>query len=253
MKLCDKVDFLKEVNYGADTFNRIIEELRINDNYNSNGIEGSTVTLTDTLEILNKTLKNTYKYHTTEIRDIQGFNKAFNYMIKCIPNKKLISVEWIKELHFNITQDTLGIEAGQYRQHDVGTPSGAIYSNWQDVEEEMIDLVKRYYRFEGKEHILERICNFKSDLISTHPFADGNGRTSRMVTNYLLMSNNYLPIIIQKEERLKYIAAMDEARRTGNSELLCGIVCNKLIHAYKELREGRITLDYMKKGKRTVF
>jgi len=71
-------------------------------------------------------------------------------------------------------------------------------------------------------------------LIAIHPFIDGNGRTGRLLLNFMLMKSGFPPICIKKEERIKYTDYMEEAR-DGNTKMLLNFIAGKVEEAYAEL------------------
>ena len=67
-----------------------------------------------------------------------------------------------------------------------------------------------------KYHPIIRAALLHGELVKIHPFIDGNGRTSRLILNMELMRSGYVPVIIKKDNRLKYYEALDKAHTTGN-------------------------------------
>ena len=67
-----------------------------------------------------------------------------------------------------------------------------------------------------KYHPIVRAALLHGELVKIHPFIDGNGRTSRLVMNMELMRSGYVPVIIKKDNRLKYYEALDKAHTTGD-------------------------------------
>lgn len=67
-----------------------------------------------------------------------------------------------------------------------------------------------------KYHSIVRAALLHGELVKIHPFIDGNGRTSRLIMNMELMRSGYVPVIIKKDDRLKYYEALDKAHTTGD-------------------------------------
>ena len=67
-----------------------------------------------------------------------------------------------------------------------------------------------------KYHPIVRSALLHGELVKIHPFIDGNGRTSRLIMNMELMRSGYVPVIIKKDNRLKYYKALDKAHTTGD-------------------------------------
>ena len=68
----------------------------------------------------------------------------------------------------------------------------------------------------NKYHPIVRAALLHGELVKIHPFIDGNGRTSRLIMNMELMRSGYVPVIIKKDDRLKYYEALDKAHTTGD-------------------------------------
>ena len=81
------------------------------------------------------------------------------------------------------------------------------------IHELMENLIINYNSWE-KYHPIIRATLLHGELVKIHPFIDGNGRTSRLLMNLVLMKLGYTPVIIKKEERLKYYEALDKAHTT---------------------------------------
>ncbi|WP_163854304.1 Fic family protein [Paenibacillus elgii] len=71
-----------------------------------------------------------------------------------------------------------------------------------------------------------------SDFVKIHPFIDGNGRTARLLLNFELMKNGYPPIVVEKENRLAYYSAMDDAHTTGDNTRFIGLVSDILSRTF---------------------
>lgn len=180
--------------------------------YNSNGIEGNTLTLKETKVVLEGITigGKSVKEHLEAI----NHENAIEYLEELVNEKSDIS-EWnIKGLHQLILRGIDDSNAGKYRNHDV-IISGASHKPPQyiKVPELMEKLIMNYNEWD-KYHPIIRSALLHGELVKIHPFADGNGRTSRLIMNMELMRNGYVPVIIKKENRLKYYEALDKAHTT---------------------------------------
>ena len=79
----------------------------------------------------------------------------------------------------------------------------------------MEKLIMNYDEWD-KYHPIVRAALLHGELVKIHPFIDGNGRTSRLIMNMELMRSGYVPVIIKKDDRLKYYEALDKAHTTGD-------------------------------------
>ena len=182
--------------------------------YNSNGIEGNTLTLKETKVVLEGITigGKSVKEHLEAI----NHENAIEYLEGLTKDKSEIS-EWnIKGLHQLILKGIDDDNAGRYRNHNV-IISGAKHRppEYIKVPELMEKLMMNYDEWD-KYHPIIRAALLHGELVKIHPFIDGNGRTSRLIMNMDLMRSGYVPVIIKKDNRLKYYEALDKAHTTGD-------------------------------------
>ena len=215
----DKVDKLnKELNskrpISKETLKSLKESINLEWTYNSNGIEGNTLTLRETQVVLEgitvggKSLKE----HLEAINHEQ----AILFLDDLIKDKEPVT-EWnIKNIHQLVLKEIDDDNAGKYRDENVKI-KGAIHipPDYLIVPELMEKLIINYEDWK-KYHPIIRAALLHGELVKIHPFVDGNGRTSRLVMNLSLMNSGYLPVIVKKEKRLEYYNALDKAHTTGN-------------------------------------
>ena len=177
--------------------------------YNSNAIEGNTLTLRETKVVLEgitiggKSMK--------EHLEITNHREAIYFLEDLIKNKELMN-EWnIKNIHRLILKEIDNDNAGIYRTENV-TISGATHipPTHYKVKEEMERLISLYNSWSNY-HPIVRSALLHGEFVKIHPFIDGNGRTSRLLMNFEVMKKGYLPIIIKAESRLSYYDALDKA------------------------------------------
>ena len=182
--------------------------------YNSNGIEGNTLTLKETKVVLEGITigGKSVKEHLEAI----NHENAIEYLDGLTKDKSEIS-EWnIKGLHQLILKGIDDDNAGRYRNHNV-IISGAKHRPPQYIKvPELMEKLMMNYDEWDKYHPIIRAALLHGELVKIHPFIDGNGRTSRLIMNMDLMISGYVPVIIKKDNRLKYYEALDKAHTTGD-------------------------------------
>ena len=197
-----------------ETLKSLKESINLEWTYNSNGIEGNTLTLRETQVVLEgitvggKTL--------TEHLEAINHEKAIMYLDDLVKDKQPIT-EWnIKNIHQLVLKDIDTENAGRYRKENV-TIKGAMHipPDFIKIPELMEKLVLNYETW-NKYHPIIRAALLHGELVKIHPFIDGNGRTSRLVMNLDLMNHGYNPVIIKKENRLEYYEVLDKAHTTGD-------------------------------------
>ena len=204
--------------------------------YNSNGIEGNTLTLRETQIVLEgitvggKTLRE----HLEAI----NHEKAIEYIEDLVKEKNPVT-EWnIKNIHQLVLKEIDDKNAGKYRSENVAI-MGATHTppDHLIVPELMEKLILNYQKW-NKYHPIIKAALIHGELVKIHPFIDGNGRTFRLVMNLSLMNSGYLPVIIKKENRLEYYNALDKAHTTGDYTDFVKLVTNleiEMINKYLNL------------------
>ena len=148
--------------------------------------------------------------------EVINHEQAILFLDKIIKDKDPIT-EWnIKNIHQLVLKGIDDENAGKYRNENI-TIKGATHipPDYLIVPELMEKLILNYQEWE-KKHPIIRAALLHGELVKIHPFIDGNGRTSRLVMNLVLMNNGYLPVIIKKEKKLEYYNALDKGHITGN-------------------------------------
>jgi len=121
---------------------------------------------------------------------------------------------------YNVAQGSFDSSKGEYRK--VGVFVGeTTFPNYQKVEGLVItlceNLEEKINKGKSIQDIYEIAFDFHYDLVSIHPFADGNGRVSRLLMNYILVYHDQVPAIIHKEDRNQYIKSLEESNETKDS------------------------------------
>ena len=185
---------------------RLNEEFIVEYTYNSNAIEGNTLTLRETdlvlrgLTVDNKPLKD----HMEAV----GHKEAFDFVSDLVRKKEPISEKIIKQIHYLVLADKKE-DRGVYRKVPVHI-MGAKHEPVQPylIEPKMEQLLQDFEK--NDEHIITKLARFHIEFEGIHPFIDGNGRTGRLLINLELMKAGYAPIDIKFTDRLAYYNAFDE-------------------------------------------
>lgn len=185
---------------------RLNEEFTVEYTYNSNAIEGNTLTLRETdlvlrgLTIDQKPLKD----HMEAV----GHKEAFDFVTELVKEKCEINERVIKQIHYLVLADKKD-DRGVYRRLPVRI-MGAAHEPVQPylIVPKMEELLRNYLASE--EHIVTKLARFHIEFEGIHPFIDGNGRTGRLLANLELMKAGYPPIDIKFTDRIAYYNAFDE-------------------------------------------
>ena len=185
---------------------RLNEEFIVEYTYNSNAIEGNTLTLRETdLVLKGLTIdKKPLKDHM----EVIGHKEAFDYIRELVKNNIPLSENIIKKIHFLVLADKKD-DRGVYRRIPVCI-MGAAHEPVQPylIQPKMEQLLIDFKN--SNEHIVTKLARFHIEFEAIHPFIDGNGRTGRLLVNLELMKAGYPPIDIKYIDRLAYYNAFDE-------------------------------------------
>jgi len=190
------------------------EDLIVRWTYNSNAIEGNTLTLNETkvaLEGITIGGKN-LREHFEAI----NHKEAILFVESLVQKEQSLSEYTIKSLHALILKNIDDKNAGSYRNINV-LISGATHRPPSNIEvpPKMEAFIKWYNTTAQNLHPIERACRVHVDFVAIHPFVDGNGRTSRLLMNFELMKSGFPPVVIKVENRLAYYEALDKAHTLG--------------------------------------
>ena len=176
--------------------------------HNSTAIEGNTLTLMETKVVLEDGISVGGK-ELREIYEVVNHKKAYRYVKHCIAEHRLLDEVIVKDIHAILTENI--IVGGIYRNQEVRI-SGAGHT--PPVGNDMYHQIKNFYAdLEWKKEAMnpvEYAAWTHAEFVRIHPFIDGNGRTSRLIMNYQLMSAGYLPVSVAKDTRLDYYNALEE-------------------------------------------
>lgn len=179
-----------------------LEEISIAFTYNTNAIEGSTITLEETREIIhdkiapNKSLR--------EIKEIESHNKVFLQMLK---KKEKITKTLLLDWHQKIFGETKPDISGKFRDYLVRV-GPHLAPDWQDIEGLMKKLIQ-FIKQNEKMNIIELSARAHYRFEKIHPFGDGNGRTGRLLMNFILWYNKYPMLIIENKKKKSYYKALE--------------------------------------------
>ena len=190
----------------AGEFARLNEEFIVEYTYNSNAIEGNTLTLRETdlvlrgLTIDSKPLKD----HMEAV----GHKEAFDFVSELVKDNVPISEGIIKQIHYLVLADKRE-DRGVYRR----VPVRIMGAQHEPVQPYLIEpkMEQLLYDFAAStEHIVTKLARFHIEFEGIHPFIDGNGRTGRLLVNLELMKYGFPPIDIKFTDRIAYYNAFDE-------------------------------------------
>lgn len=213
----------------------IKEVFLVEHTYNSNAIEGNTLTLQETALVLQGVTidKKPLKDHLEAV----GYKEAFQYIEELAKQNKDLSEYDIKSIH-NLVLANRPEDRGTFRRVNVRI-AGALTNPVQPylIEPKIEELLNNYKVWSKTMHIVERVAIFHLQFESIHPFIDGNGRTGRLIMNLQLIKEGLPAINIKFADRRKYYDAFDEYSRTGSTEAMINLVGEAVISRLREMIE----------------
>ena len=236
---------LKELNsyrpLAKTVLKKIREHFQLEMTYNSNAIEGNTLTLRETALVLQEgfTVKGkTLKDHL----EAKNQKEALEFLYELIDFEKqnTFSEKLIREVHSLIVKESDAELAGKYRDGNVMI-TGADHNPPEafQVKQEMNELIKWIDKNKTLFHPVELAALVHHKLVFIHPFWDGNGRAARIIMNIFIMQAGYPLTVILKNDRKRYYRVLSEADK-GNYKSFVEFV------AQAALRSLNIYLKFLK-------
>lgn len=210
----------------------LYDDLVVRWTYNSNAIEGNTLTIKETKVALEGITVGgkTMREHFEAINHREAID-----FVEDLVNKKEPLSEWqIKSIHQLILKNIDDDYAGVYRKTNV-TVSGAEYvpPDAIEVAHLMQDFIKWYSTEATLLHPVERAARVHADFVKIHPFVDGNGRTARLLMNLSLMIDGFVPVVLRVENRLEYYETLDRAHTENDYEPFFSLMCQAVQESFK--------------------
>lgn len=221
-------------NVVSDLKTRLMIELKIQDRggiygftqralaYNSNRIEGSTLTEKQTASIFETgTLMGSDTiFRTKDVEEMTGHFIMFYYMLQTCDEP--LSEKLIKEYHYKLKAGVFedlanGYPIGEYKNRK-NMVSDIETSTPEKVAGDMAELIFCYER--DKEKTLENVAEFHAEFEKIHPFQDGNGRVGRILIFKECLRHNIMPLIIDSDRKAQYYHFLNAAQQQGNYEKL---------------------------------
>jgi len=195
---------------------KLLEDIRLRHTYHSDAIEGNTLTLQETKLVLEHGITiggKPLKDHIEARNDAE----AFDFMLQLVQKKTPLSQEIIQQIHDIVTKGLLK-DSGKYRTENVRiTGSSITPPSYQKIISLMDDYIRSIKNLPL--HPLKKAAFIHHRLVWIHPFFDGNGRVSRLITNLFFMQEGYPPIILKQEQRKNYYHVLHQGDEGNLSPL----------------------------------
>ena len=235
-KLQEKIAKLRPLN--KTELKKLRENFIIENTYNSNAIEGNTLTLKEVALIL----QHDFSIHgkrVSEHIEVIGYKDAFYYILEII--NEPLTKQVIKNIHSLVLMVDRK-NKGVFRSVDIHV-LGITYktSEPQEIESNIDSLLVKYEEWKQQHHIIKAIALLHLEFESIHPFIDGNGRTGRLLLNFELIKHGLLPVNIKFTDKEKYYNSFDEYHINNNADYLTDLIAN---YEIEELEKYISMIDY---------
>ena len=225
---------IKELNYYVaenikvlpkETYQSIIDDFDLRFTHESTKIEGNTLSiaevktlLVDKISIGGKDLRELYEVTNNE--------KAFRLIKSRLEEGAALDEELIKDIHQVVMENIL--EGGLYRNYNVRiTGADFIPPDWTEVRTAMKWFMADFESKKSDLNSIELASYVHAEFVRIHPFQDGNGRTARLLLNFMLMKAGYQPVIIEAKDRPVYYESLNDYAATGSLENFYNLVLDK--------------------------
>lgn len=230
-----RINSLRERYYklatGKESLLDILLEVEVFEHvYNSNAIENSTLSLEETEKILLQIDLDRY-ISEREIFEAKNLARVVTYINKKAKEQSL-SMEMILSLHKMLISNIRDDIAGRFRNKSEYVK---VANHIAPAPEEVVMRLEKMlseYNASSHDSIIKRIAKMHLVFEYTHPFVDGNGRIGRVINNYLLIREGYVPINIKFLDRKKYYEAFKEFDKNGSTKIMEEIVGKALTNSY---------------------
>lgn len=205
--------------------------------YNSNKIEGSTLSEPDTAAILfdNAALPNK---SLTEQLEAKNHQTALNYLFDHTSKKEKIDEALVLKLH-SILMNGVQPDAGAYRNHAVRiTGVNLPTANFVSAPKLIKELMKK--ALSKTDDIIALSANVHSKFEQIHPFSDGNGRVGRLLMNAMLLEANFVPAVILQQQKQLYYAYLYKAQTKEDYSQLENFLCDSILYGFEILERKDI-------------
>lgn len=204
----------------------IYDQFLLSLTYNSNKIEGSTLSEDETADIIfnNKSISNKSIIEQLEVKNHQA---VLQYLFNYLGNTKKIDEEFIRKLH-SILMNGIRDDAGFYRRHGVRiVGSNVPTANYLKVPVLMEDIAKDIKK--KQKDIILHVSNIHARFEQVHPFSDGNGRIGRLILVAMLLIANIAPATIRQEEKQLYYTCLRRAQLKDDFTQLEDFICKAVM------------------------
>jgi Fic family protein len=208
-----------------------VEHFAIKFTYDTNRIEGGTLSLRDTAHVLQEGIVPKNK-PVSDVKEAEAHNKLFHTMREY---KKDIDLHTTLHWHKILLQETKKEIAGKIRNHQVGVAGADVEFPFPaELETLLREFFAWYNNKKKKLHPAELAALVHLKFVSIHPFTDGNGRISRILMNFVLQNHGFPMLNIHYTNRAAYYTALERSQKTGKENIFVQYFIRRYVKEYKK-------------------
>ena len=208
---------------------RLRDEIKLETTYDSNAIEGSMLTLRETVLVVKEGVDHIPGKPIRDVLAAKGFAAGFDAVFPFVEDDIPLSVGLIGEFHKYVMLGALPEFCGAFRNHNVrilGTRCRTA-EHWE-ISERIQKLVDWFNTADTVLHPIKKAARFHAAFETIHPFHDWNGRTGRLLLNYMLVREGFWPVNIRHaEDRVRYYDALASYNETDNADELTCLIAQR--------------------------
>jgi Fic family protein len=222
-------DILKHIIGNPDIYNRFLLEFT----YNTNRIEGSTLTEDETAAVLFDNVNLSHK-SLVELMEVKNHQAALLFVLEHIRTGNAFDEAFLLRTHA-ILMNGIRHDAGCYRQHAVRiVGSNVVTANYLKVPQLMRDFVLTLNG--AATDTIEHAALMHSVFERVHPFSDGNGRVGRLLLQAMLLRQKNAPAIITQKNRRQYMHCLNLSQTKSDHTPLFEFISDAIIHGLRILQ-----------------
>lgn len=219
-----------ELKTGKEPLLVLIDEAELAESvYNSNAIENSTLTLSDTEKIL-LNLEVSKDHSLREVFEAKNLARVMEY-VRAKKEAIFIDKKMILLLHQMLITNIEDNIAGRFRKAGEYVRVGTHIAPAPEHIERMVEVLLNTYTTDHDTYVVQKVATFHIEFENIHPFCDGNGRIGRVLINAHLQTFGYPPLIIRDKEKKAYYAAFQTYRDKKSNKEMCRVVTLALMEA----------------------
>ena len=200
--------------------------------YNTNSIEGNSLTEPETAAVLFQDAALPHK-NIIEHLEVKNHQAAWEFLLHSLSSSKQIKESLILELHHKLMNGILS-DAGTYRRQAVRIVGANVpTANYLKIGQLMKKLVQDVGR--KKQDMIQHVAEIHARFEQIHPFTDGNGRIGRLLIQAMLLRQNLPPAIIKQENKRLYYLHLQKAQQTSDTNPLEDFLCDAVLEGFKVL------------------